>query len=66
MKKNYLTNFENLKEDCKKLILIKEMDLDDLSFALGTSPQNFVYLFKNSKDFTFFLHTYHILLEWQV
>ena len=58
--------FTSIKEDCQKLIINTDITIEDLAFALGISPHDFIQAFKYSKDFTFFMETYHILLRWKV
>lgn len=65
MKKNIIEfTIYQIKEECKELLLVKNIDLEELSFKLGISPKDFLLKFKNTKDFTFFLETYHVLLDW--
>lgn len=57
--------FLNIKNDCITLIKRKDINLEELSFKLGISPQEFIYNFHTRiKDFSFYLETYRILMEW--
>ena len=57
--------FLNIKNDCMNLIREKDVNLEDLSFALGISSREFISNFQTRiKDFSFYLETYRILMEW--
>lgn len=57
--------FYNIKKDCMDLIREKDVNLEDLSFALGISSREFISNFQTRiKDFSFYLETYRILMEW--
>ena len=45
--------------------LEKDISLEELSFILGISPNEFISNFQTRiKDFSFYLETYRILREW--
>ena len=47
------------------LIKEKDISLEELSFALGISSREFISNFQaRIKDFSFYLETYRILIEW--
>mgnify|MGYP001851297068 CR=1 FL=1 len=57
--------FYNIKTDCMNLIKEKDVSLEELSFALGISSREFISNFQaRIKDFSFYLETYRILIEW--
>ena len=57
--------FLNIKNDCMTLIREKDISLEELSFTLGISSREFISNFQvRSKDFSFYLETYRILMEW--
>ena len=57
--------FYNIKTDCMNLIKEKDVSLEELSFALGISSKEFISNFQaRIKDFSFYLETYRILIEW--
>lgn len=57
--------FYNIKTDCMDLIKEKDVSLEELSFALGISSREFISNFQaRIKDFSFYLETYRILMEW--
>lgn len=59
------TLFYNIKTDCINLIKEKDISLEELSFALGISSREFISNFQaRIKDFSFYLETYRILIEW--
>lgn len=57
--------FLNIKNDCMNLIREKDASLEEISFALGISSKEFISNFQaRIKDFSFYLETYRILMEW--
>lgn len=57
--------FFNIKNDCMTLIKEKDISLEEISFALGISSREFISNFQTRiKDFSFYLETYRILIEW--
>ena len=57
--------FFNIKNDCMNLIREKDVSLEEISFALGISSREFISNFQaRIKDFSFYLETYRILIEW--
>ena len=57
--------FLNIKNDCMNLIREKDISLEELSFTLGISSREFISNFQaRIKDFSFYLETYRILMEW--
>lgn len=59
--------FLEIKVECLNMIKEKNVDLYELSFELGISLEQFVKNFQSrTKDFSFYLRTYNILLEWEV
>ena len=57
--------FYNIKADCMNIIKEKDISLEELSFALGISSREFISNFQaRIKDFSFYLETYRILMEW--
>ena len=57
--------FLNIKNDCMTLIREKDISLEELSFRLGISSREFISNFQvRIKDFSFYLETYRILMEW--
>ena len=57
--------FFNIKNDCIAIIREKDISLEELSFILGISPNEFISNFQTRiKDFSFYLETYRILREW--
>ena len=43
----------------------KDVSLEEISFALGISSREFISNFQTRiKDFSFYLETYRILMEW--
>ena len=57
--------FLNIKNDCMTLIIEKDISLEELSFTLGISSREFISNFQvRIKDFSFYLETYRILMEW--
>ena len=57
--------FYNIKTDCMNLIKEKDVSLEELSFALVISSREFISNFQaRIKDFSFYLETYRILIEW--
>lgn len=58
--------FLEIKVECLNMIKEKNVDLYELSFELGISLEQFVKNFQSrTKDFSFYLRTYNILLEWE-
>ena len=57
--------FYSIRSDCLDLIAKKGVDIDSLSFRLGISKEEFIsnFQFRNN-DFSFYLKTYDLLLEW--
>lgn len=57
--------FLSIKNDCLKLITLKRVDLQDLSFKMGFSLDDLVgYILKRSSDFSIYMKMYELLLEW--
>ena len=57
--------FYNIKTDCMEKKKKKDVSLEELSFALGISSREFISNFQaRIKDFSFYLETYRILMEW--
>ena len=57
--------FYSIRSDCLDLIAKKGVDIDSLSFRLGISKEEFISNFQSrNKDFSFYLKTYDLLLEW--
>ncbi len=57
--------FEQIKKDCFKIIKEKQVDIEDLSCALGIKEEKFYQNFSRCiPDLTFYLKTYDLLLNW--
>ncbi len=58
--------FIDIKLDCLELILEKEVPVSELSYQLGISTKEFYQkIHLSSRDFSFYLKMYHILLNWR-
>lgn len=57
--------FLEVKRDCVRLISQKDVNIEELSFQLGVSTKQFIENFQTRiRDFSFYLQTYHLLVEW--
>lgn len=58
--------FLEIKVECLNMIKEKNVDLYELSFELGISLEQLVKNFQSRiNDFSFYLRTYNILLDWE-